>query len=326
MIGGIMRKCLWCGEDINHRHIRAKYCDKHCKNEYEKEYKRKQYAKEHKRYCKACGKDISHTNKSSYCNDDCKKNYYKEKYRKENNLYEKYDENRKCLNCGKDISDTALDTLYCCSSCGDSYNAHRNGKHRTWDEYLKDLEEQKVKNSKKRKIKKIKKKLISLLKRRLNYLMRLEIEQKKEQEKIESLTRECEVCGKLFYHPHPSTLTCSKKCRKKRENKLRKLYSNERYNENNVVDKDITLEKVFDIDDGICYLCGEPCDYDDYELTEEGYFIVGKSYPSIEHVRPVSKGGKHSWDNVRLAHHYCNTLKSDKIIAGVNSIEVLANQ
>lgn len=42
--------------------------------------------------------------------------------------------------------------------------------------------------------------------------------------------------------------------------------------------------------------------------------VVGKTYPSIDHVFPLSKGGLHSWDNVKLAHHYCNTIKSDKVV------------
>ena len=33
------------------------------------------------------------------------------------------------------------------------------------------------------------------------------------------------------------------------------------------------------------------------------------------HVIPISKGGMHSWDNVKLAHHYCNTLKSNKVVS-----------
>lgn len=29
-------------------------------------------------------------------------------------------------------------------------------------------------------------------------------------------------------------------------------------------------------------------------------------------VRPLSKGGLHAWDNVRLAHRICNTKKCDR--------------
>jgi 5-methylcytosine-specific restriction endonuclease McrA len=56
------------------------------------------------------------------------------------------------------------------------------------------------------------------------------------------------------------------------------------------------------------------CNWEDKVITDDGHTIVGKSYPSIEHVIPLSKGGKHSWNNVKLACMECNTLKGDKII------------
>ena len=44
------------------------------------------------------------------------------------------------------------------------------------------------------------------------------------------------------------------------------------------------------------------------------YFIVGKKYPSIDHVIPLSKGGTHSWDNVKLAHFSCNSAKGASLV------------
>ena len=59
-------------------------------------------------------------------------------------------------------------------------------------------------------------------------------------------------------------------------------------------------------------ICGRPCDYEDYTVDGD-IFIAGNWYPSIDHVIPVSKGGRHSWDNVKLAHRLCNTVKSNKL-------------
>ena len=42
-------------------------------------------------------------------------------------------------------------------------------------------------------------------------------------------------------------------------------------------------------------------------------FICGNNYPTIDHVIPLAKGGMHSWDNVRLAHHNCNSIKGDRL-------------
>ncbi|WP_373781006.1 HNH endonuclease [Jeotgalibaca porci] len=132
-------------------------------------------------------------------------------------------------------------------------------------------------------------------------------------ERVVELTRPCVECGTPFYNPHPLALTCTPLCSRRRANRHLRLYNSKRLNESNIVDKDITVQKLFNKYDGVCYLCGKKCDFNDKVITEEGYTIVGKTYPSIEHVTPISKGGLHSWDNVNLAHHYCNTLKSNKI-------------
>lgn len=79
-----------------------------------------------------------------------------------------------------------------------------------------------------------------------------------------------------------------------------------------IIDKDISLDKVFDRDKGICYLCGGVCNKKDIRY-ENGAWIVGDRYPSIDHVKPLSKGGEHSWKNVRLAHYSCNIKKGNRL-------------
>lgn len=78
-----------------------------------------------------------------------------------------------------------------------------------------------------------------------------------------------------------------------------------------MVDKDITLQGLFKRDQGVCHICGLRCLWDDY-ITRDGVVICGEWYPSIDHVIPLAKGGYHSWENVKLAHRRCNTIKSDK--------------
>lgn len=75
-------------------------------------------------------------------------------------------------------------------------------------------------------------------------------------------------------------------------------------------DTDITLRTVYKNDNGICYLCGGRCDWNDYVMVGET-FIAGNSYPSIDHVFAIASGGTHEWDNVRLAHRWCNSVKSN---------------
>lgn len=44
-------------------------------------------------------------------------------------------------------------------------------------------------------------------------------------------------------------------------------------------------------------------------------FIAGNMYPSIDHVRPLSRGGLHEWGNVKLAHRICNSIKKDNVVS-----------
>lgn len=80
---------------------------------------------------------------------------------------------------------------------------------------------------------------------------------------------------------------------------------------NGKIDYNITLDKLIQREDGVCLLCGDPIDMIDYNMTNKGHFIAGENYPSIDHIIPVSKGGTHTWDNVQLAHFYCNSLKQN---------------
>lgn len=118
--------------------------------------------------------------------------------------------------------------------------------------------------------------------------------------------RQCAICGELFVPRSDKQITCSSECtRRKANRKDRRM----RYRQGITKDKDITLETLFRRDHGICYLCGVECDWNDIETREDGTKIAGDWYPSIDHVRPLAKGGLHAWDNVRLAHRICNTIK-----------------
>lgn len=116
----------------------------------------------------------------------------------------------------------------------------------------------------------------------------------------------CPVCGEHF-EAKPGQIYCSQKCYRKTANYLRG--SRDRLNSRNIVDKDITLTKLYQRDKGLCYLCGKPCDWNDQSWNEQGIFLAGDNYPSIDHVVPLARGGKHEWNNVKLAHRICNAKK-----------------
>lgn len=85
----------------------------------------------------------------------------------------------------------------------------------------------------------------------------------------------------------------------------------------------ITLKGVAERDNNICWLCGCEVDWNDIEYRGSTRKVVGKSYPSIDHIKPVSKGGTHSWDNVRLAHFGCNARKGNRTLGTDNNGQII---
>ncbi|MFJ5564816.1 HNH endonuclease [Lysinibacillus xylanilyticus] len=129
--------------------------------------------------------------------------------------------------------------------------------------------------------------------------------------------RNCKQCDKQF-KTNLGEIYCSDECFKRNKNKRRELMKRSKFKilkSKNLYDPSITLEKLIQIEKNVCYLCGGQCDSNDFTMDDRGSsFITGSNYPSIEHVIPISKGGTHTWDNVKLAHHYCNSIKRDKKI------------
>lgn len=69
-----------------------------------------------------------------------------------------------------------------------------------------------------------------------------------------------------------------------------------------------SLKKLYDRDKGICKICNGICNWNDKKVVN-GTTIVGNTYPSIDHIIPLSKGGSDDWENLQLAHFKCNWLK-----------------
>lgn len=119
----------------------------------------------------------------------------------------------------------------------------------------------------------------------------------------------CPICGETFLTWKSNRCYCSTECRKESARRYASYNrgSDDRLNAGNIVDRDISLEKLFIRDKGVCQICGGLCDYNDYYLNENGTRIAGDMYPSRDHIVPLKQGGKHAWDNIRLAHRRCNT-------------------
>ena len=118
----------------------------------------------------------------------------------------------------------------------------------------------------------------------------------------------CIVCGRSFVG-HANKKYCSKRCkdilcRGRREKRLQKAERS----------TDVKIKIVYERDSGTCYICGRKCDFNDWRPGKERNWTAGETYPTIDHVIPISKGGKDTLDNVRLACWKCNMSKGNKVI------------
>lgn len=148
--------------------------------------------------------------------------------------------------------------------------------------------------------------------------------EKRKREKHESNKRiaVCDVCGGKFITYNPQQKRCSSKCSHAFKNRKK----DRRLTQANIVDNNITLPRLYERDGGFCYICGLKCSWDDMAVRDDGVLICGPTYPTIDHVFPLAKGGEHSWKNVKLAHWACNIRKSDNITDGVaDGAEVIAS-
>lgn len=187
----------------------------------------------------------------------------------------------KCLNCG---------SIY-------SVNAQVVRKKSTYI-YCQSCEDIKKKDNKKQK--EIQKELKLIQKVRMKKANKL-------LNSVQLTLSICRQCGDLFIG---NTLYCSKECLNKYHNTTH-VETRKRYKKTNgKIDYTITLDKLIKRDNNICYICNRECNLNDY--TYQGnYKIAGNYYPSIDHVIPIAKGGTHEWNNIRLAHRICNSIKSD---------------
>ena len=120
------------------------------------------------------------------------------------------------------------------------------------------------------------------------------------------IDKKCAVCGKVFHSDNPRQVCCSHECSKKYAKKRgRGDFHRHRARRYHVAfDRAISLHALYERDDGICQICGKPCDWND-----DSYGSCGPTYPSIDHIKPFAQGGGHTWDNVQLAHFMCNSVK-----------------
>lgn len=235
------------------------------------------------RTCAICGKEFDAKTRGKYCSqvcaDEARRINHRERWRVSNPGWDK-GTNKVCEYCGEEFVDKSRAKIarFCSVRCRDTFNNRAKGIM-SWDEWSKIRKDQAQ-------------------------------EKQEERKKASYRVIVCSQCGKETAVYNPRQKTCSAECSKDRRSRLARERKDKRLNGINVVDKDISLKTLYKRDNGICYICGGKCDFKDH--TRDGSnFTSGSTYPSIDHIIPLARGGKHAWDNVKLAHHLCNSKKSD---------------
>lgn len=106
--------------------------------------------------------------------------------------------------------------------------------------------------------------------------------------------RSCPRCGCSFEALSENQVCCSKRCRKALEKYRRRVSSDNK----NGADR-IGMAQLARRDNWTCHLCGGQVNH--------GKFSGHQLDATIDHLVPVSKGGRHVWSNVKLAHFICNS-------------------
>lgn len=70
-------------------------------------------------------------------------------------------------------------------------------------------------------------------------------------------------------------------------------------------DEDVDLVQLFDRDAGMCGICRQPVD--------PKVAWPDKMSKTLDHIVPLSRGGRHSWANAQLAHAVCNSRKNNSV-------------
>ena len=270
---------------------RKKYCSPKCGKQGAKIRAAKRRGNDIIKDCPICGERFEigkNRALTKYCSQDCadeaRRIRNRERWREVNPGWDN-GINKVCQWCGKEfivLARNAHIARFCSEECQQTKYSREVRGHGPLEDYLNERKESKEKRR------------ISLEKERAQKLR----------------TVECAECGQPFETMQPNQLTCSTECSRQRSNRLKWQREEKRYNDTNVIDKDISVKVLHKRDKGICYICGGKCDFNDnYEIN--GYFTAGQTYPSIDHLIPIARGGMHAWDNVKLAHHHCNSMKSD---------------
>ena len=223
-----------------------------------------------------------------------------------------------CVVCGSSFESKTNRAKYCCSKCKERVRWKRDHKEIVENNeklkleilkwYKKGLNDKQIAEKLGRSNTWVRQKRLEMGLPRQGYKEAKKRESHK-QELAQMEVRFCKRCGSYFYPIRINQVYCTKMCEKRSSHQVHDIKRKRRVKDAYI--DDIDLHELYRKYDGICYLCGEECDWNDVKVIDGIPHALG-NYPSREHIRPLSKGGLHSWDNVKLAHIRCNSSKGVK--------------
>lgn len=305
-------KCRVCGTEFRSERLNRLYCSDACRKQGRKEYFKSRY-ENNKEQLNEQSK-IWRENHREYINSKQREwnkknpNYGRDRSRK---LRGSREYTKICPECGKTFTTWNPNKVTCSDECKAARRKARDS-HRIRTPKSPEEEHRKyiihTYGSEEAHAAYLEKKQVQIAQTKAH-------RERERKERLAANFREgkCVVCGKAFTTYNPAQKTCCSECGKK----LSYARSQKRIPKAQMIDKDITLEALYRRDSGVCYLCGGQCDWSDKDAKQNR---VGKSYPSIDHIIPVSRGGLHAWNNVRLAHFGCNVEKADSLIPNAEKL------
>ena len=272
------KNCVQCGATF-HPKGPSLTCSGECRQQHRKRHDNAR----HKHKCSQCGVSFTAANKHSvYCSPKCR-------------VDSRRSEPTKCRWCGKSVPPKRGDNkgMYCSRPC--------TFKQWGFEASLKATQ------------KAFRSRLSSLLRWKASNAMH----QQRAAEKAAKLElRMVAICGQggieFMRQTIRSVVVNCIECRvevKRADRKTRKVAYKQLIKE--VVTHEekrfLSLRAIHRRDCGICYICGK--------LTLFSVSPNHGDYPNRDHVIPLSRGGRHSLDNLRTACRACNISKRDMTIA-----------
>ncbi len=125
------------------------------------------------------------------------------------------------------------------------------------------------------------------------------------------LPRSCVDCKKQYiYFGRLSKRRCDVCAEDKERSSRHKMAAKRR---GAVAGSTVSRELIYDRDRGTCWICTKPTEpWSSWRPRERRLGQDKRWLPTLDHIRPLAKGGEHSAQNIRLAHFICNTMRGHR--------------